>query len=241
MLDWHTKLGIIVPSWNTVMEFEFGQMAQPNSSVHAQRIKHTDDSEKSLLWLSTQASAAAELLSHAKVHAICHGCTASGFLKTPEDDLNQAKELSEQTQIPCVTSASSIVGALRAVSGRKISVASPYEPWLNERVKIYLELAGFEVLAIAGLSTQDHGSISAPIIKSLAREVLRSNTEALFISCSNFRTLHLITELEKELGVPVITSNQASMWGALRSMNDLRSIPNAGQLFQNPSTLESIC
>lgn len=46
MTDWHTKLGIIVPSWNTVMEYEFGQMAEPHTSIHAQRIKHTDDSEK---------------------------------------------------------------------------------------------------------------------------------------------------------------------------------------------------
>ena len=214
------------------MEYEFGQMAGPYTSIHAQRIKHTDDSEKSLLWLSTQAPQAAELLSHAKVQAICHGCTASGFLKTPQEDLDQAKQLTAQTQIPCVTSAASIVGALRAVSAQKISVASPYEPWLNERVKIYLELAGFEVLAIAGLGTQAHGSISAPVIKALAHEVMRTNTEALFISCSNFRTLGLITELENELGRPVITSNQASMWGALRSMNDLRTIKHAGKLFQ---------
>ena len=214
------------------MEYEFGQMAGPQTSIHAQRIKHTDDSEKSLLWLSTQAPQAAELLSHAKVQAICHGCTASGFLKTPQEDLDQAKELTAQTQIPCVTSAASIVGALRAVSAQKISVASPYEPWLNERVKIYLELAGFEVLAIAGLGTQAHGSISAPVIKALAHEVMRTNTEALFISCSNFRTLNLITELENELGRPVITSNQASMWGALRSMNDMRTIKHAGKLFQ---------
>jgi len=214
------------------MEYEFGQMAGPYTSIHAQRIKHTDDSEKSLLWLSTQAPQAAELLSHAKVQAICHGCTASGFLKTPQEDLDQAKELTAQTQIPCVTSAASIVGALRAVSAQKISVASPYEPRLNERVKIYLELAGFEVLAIAGLGTQAHGSISAPVIKALAHEVMRTNTEALFISCSNFRTLGLITELENELGRPVITSNQASMWGALRSMNDLRTIKHAGKLFQ---------
>ena len=160
------------------MEYEFGQMAGPYTSIHAQRIKHTDDSEKSLLWLSTQAPQAAELLSHAKVQAICHGCTASGFLKTPQEDFDQAKELTAQTQIPCVTSAASIVGALRAVSAQKISGASPYEPWLNERVKIYLELAGFEVLAIAGLGTQAHGSISAPVIKALAHEVMRTTPEA---------------------------------------------------------------
>ncbi len=230
-MNWQTKLGIIVPSWNTVMEYEFQRMAGPSTSIHSQRIKHTDDSEKSLLWLSTQAPDAATLLSHAKVQAICHGCTASGFLKTPEEDLAQAQELQTLTGIACVTSASSIAGALKALSARKISVASPYEPWLNERVKLYLEQAGFEVLAIKGLGTQAHGSISAPTIKALAHEVMREDTEALFISCSNFRTLALIEELEQETSVPVVTSNQASMWGTLRSIGDHRVIPQAGRLF----------
>jgi maleate cis-trans isomerase len=87
------------------------------------------------------------------------------------------------------------------------------------------------VLAIKGLGTQAHGSISAPTIKALAHEVMRDETEALFISCSNFRTLALIEELEQETSVPVVTSNQASMWGTLRSIGDRRVIPQAGRLF----------
>jgi maleate cis-trans isomerase len=54
---------------------------------------------------------------------------------------------------------------MKSLGARRISVASPYEPWLNEKVKLYLEQAGFEVLAIKGLGTQAHGSISAPVIK----------------------------------------------------------------------------
>ena len=49
-MNWQLKLGIIVPSWNTVMEYEFQRMAGPTISVHSQRIKHTDDSEQSLQW-----------------------------------------------------------------------------------------------------------------------------------------------------------------------------------------------
>jgi maleate isomerase len=232
-MAWDRKLGIIVPSWNTVMEYEFQRMAGDSTSVHSQRIKHTDDSEASLRWLSTQAGGAATLLSHAKPHAICHGCTASGFLKTPADDLAQAAELSSLTGIPCTTSSSSIANALRAVGARRISVASPYEPWLNEQVARYLTEAGFEIVAIKGLGTQSHGSISTEAVMALAREVLRPQTEALFISCSNFRTLDIISALEQESGLPVVTSNQAAMWGTLRSIQDTRVVAGAGRLFQH--------
>lgn len=232
-MAWERKLGIIVPSWNTVMEYEFQRMAGESVSVHSQRIKHTDDSEASLKWLSTQAPGAATLISHAKVHAICHGCTASGFLKTPQEDLAQAEELTALTGIPTTTSSSSIAKALRAVSARRISVASPYEPWLNERVAQYLTQDGFDIVAIKGLGTQSHGSISTEAVKALAHEVLRPETEAIFISCSNFRTLDIIPALEVETGKPVITSNQAAMWGTLRSIGDLRVVPNAGRLFHH--------
>jgi maleate cis-trans isomerase len=60
---------------------------------------------------------------------------------------------------------------------------------------------------------------------------MRDESQALFISCSNFRTLELITELEFETGRPVVTSNQASMWGTLRAIGDSREIAGAGRLF----------
>ena len=69
---------------------------------------------------------------------------------------------------------------------------------------------------------------------ALARDVLREDTEAIFISCSNFRTLDIIEALERETGKPVITSNQAAMWGTLRKIADRRTVPGAGRLFQYP-------
>lgn len=232
-MDWNLKLGIIVPSWNTVMEYELQRMGGEGVSIHSQRIRHNADTEENLAWLSTQAPAAAELLAHAKVNAICYGCTGSGFLKTPEEDLQLAAGLERGTGIPSVTSSAAIVGALRTLRARKISVASPYEPWLNEKLRLYLEAAGFEIVAMKGLGTQAHGSVAADTVKALALEVLRPQTEAVFISCSNLRTLDIIEAVEHEAGKPVVSSNQAAMWGTLRRIGDKRTVPGAGRLFRD--------
>jgi maleate cis-trans isomerase len=231
-MSWAQKLGLIVPSWNTVMEYETQRMVGADVSVHSQRIKHTADTEQDLAWLSTQAPAAAELLSHAKPHAICHGCTASGFLKTPEADREVARTLTAQTGIPTTTSSSAIAAALKALKARRISVASPYEPWLNEKLRIYLEADGFEIVAMKGLGTQAHGSVTPDTVKALALEVLRPETEAIFISCSNFRTLEIIEAVEAAADRPVVTSNQAALWGTLRAIGDRREIAGAGCLFE---------
>jgi len=228
---WERRLGVIVPSWNTVMEYEWQRMGAAFASVHAQRIRHTADTEADLLWLSTQAPQAAALLAHAKPDAICYGCTASGFLKSPEEDLALAARLEGETGIPTVTSSAAIVEALRALGARRVSVASPYEPWLNERLAGYLAAAGVEVLAISGLATQAHGSVTPERVHALALEVLRPGTEAIFISCSNLRTLQSIEALEAQTGLPVVTSNQAALWGTLRRVGDRRRVAGAGRLF----------
>ncbi len=61
---------------------------------------------------------------------------------------------------------------------------------------------------------------------------MRPDTEAIFISCSNFRTQELIDGLEQKYGLPVVTSNASMMWAMLRLINDKRDVPGAGRLFK---------
>ncbi|MBM3343793.1 MAG: hypothetical protein FJY56_17045 [Betaproteobacteria bacterium] len=235
MDTWQQKIGLIVPSWNTVMEYEtqrLAAMGETGASVHAMRIEHTADTEERLMGLSVQAPRAATLLAHAKVNVIGYGCTASGFLHTPAQDQALAQRITAQTGIPCATSSRAIVDGLRALGARKLSLASPYAPWLNERLKQYLTTDGFEVLAMQGLSTEAHSTITRERILALVDEVVRPNTEAIFISCSNFRTLDIIDTVEQKYGKPVVTSNASMMWAMLRLMNDKREVPGAGRLFK---------
>jgi len=111
-------------------------------------------------------------------------------------------------------------------------VASPYAAWLNDRVRTYLEADGFEVVAIQGLGTEAHSTITLERVEALAAEVNRPEAEAIFISCSNFRTLEIIEALEDRFAKPVVTSNASSMWKMLRLMDDRRAVPGAGRLFR---------
>lgn len=232
---WQQKIGIIVPSWNTVMEYEtqrLAAMGNTGASVHSMRIAHTADTEEKLMGLSRQAPDAATLLAHAKVNVIGYGCTASGFLHTPAEDKALAERIKHETGIPCATSSRAIVDGLRALGARRLSLASPYAPWLNERLKQYLTADGFDVVAMQGLSTEAHSTITRERILALVDEVMRPDTDAIFISCSNFRTIEIIDSIEQRYGKPVVTSNASMMWQMLRLMNDRRDIPGAGRLFK---------
>lgn len=230
--NWERKLGLIVPSWNTVMEYEVQRMCGPTLSAHSVRIPHTGDTEEKLLALAAHAPSVAKLLAHAKVHVIGYGCTAGGFLKGPEGDRKVGAEIAEATGIPVATSATAIADALRAVGAKRVGVASPYAAWLNARVRQFLEAEGFEVVAIQGLGTEAHASITLERVEALAAEVNRPQAQAIFISCSNFRTLEIIESLEQRFGKPVVTSNASTMWKMLRVMGDRRTVPGAGRLFR---------
>ena len=232
MATWERKLGLIVPSWNTVMEYEFQRMAGPAMSVHTMRISHTADTEENLIWMGTQVPAAAKLLGHAKVGVICYGCTAGGFLKGPGYDRQLVEAIQAATGIPGVTTAAAVVDALRALGANRVSVASPYEPWLNEKLQQYLKDCGFEVIAIKGFGTQAHATFTPEQNAALVAEVDRADAQAVFISCTNFRTLEIIEPLEGRLGKPVVTSVSASMWKMVRILHDPRAVPGGGQLLR---------
>lgn len=229
---WQHKLGMIVPSWNTVMEYETQRMAGTGISVHTQRIAHTADTEENLMWMGTQVPAAAELLAHAKVSVICYGCTAGGFIKGPQYDREMAAQIKAATGIPGATSASAITDALAALGASRISVATAYEPWLNVKTREYLEASGFTVLAIDGFGTQAHAAVTPERVAELAKKVDRTDAEAVFIGCSNLRTLEVIETLEQDLGKPVVTSNQASMWRMLRLAGSGHVVTGGGRLFR---------
>lgn len=232
MAGWERKLGLIVPSWNTVMEGEIQRMAGGAMSVHSMRIPHTADTEENLLGLGTQAPGAAKLLAHAKVDVICYGCAAGGFLKGPVEDRALGEKITAETGVPVAVSSAAVAEALRAFGAKRVSLASPYAPWLNERLRQYLIAAGFEVMAMQGLDTQNHSAVTAERIEALIGEVDRPQTQAIFVSCSNFPTLGIIESMERKLGKPIVASNQASMWKMLRLLRDPRAVPGAGRLFR---------
>jgi len=213
------------------MEYETQRMAVNGTSVHSMRISHTADTQENVIWMGTQVPAAAKLLAHAKVDVICYGCTGGGFIKGQGYDQQLSDEIKAATGIPGTTTIVGVTDALRVFGATKVCVASPYEPWLNEKLRVFLGQSGFDVLAIQGLGTQAHSTIKPEEVEALVMSVDKPEADAIFISCTNFGTLDIIESLEKKLRKPVVTSNSASMWKMMRMVGDKSVVPGGGRLF----------
>jgi len=234
---WRARIGLIVPSTNTINEAEFWRLAPRGVTVHAARATSTGEfSEAYFARLREAGLRCAEDLATAEVDLIAYGCT-SGSIVCPLDEI--IAELSDRTGIPAIATAGSVVAALRALQVRRIAVATPYVDFINERETQFLAEHGFEVLALHGLrlgETQAErrsiGRVPPEHVYRMARICDRPEAEAIFISCTNLATLDVIAQIEADLGKPVVTSNQACFWQSLRRLGIPDRIPGYGRLLE---------
>jgi maleate cis-trans isomerase len=231
------RLGLIVPPTNTVNEAEWHRMLPPGVTFHTHRMKlHTDSATPDgAARLMADLEAVFALLGQCSPDVIAYACTA-GSMTTPVEALPEA--LSARTGIRALTTAASIVAALRALGVRRLSVATPYAQALNNHEAHFLADHGFEVARLIGLGIgagpQEYPRIArTPLaaVEAHARAAFVPGSDALLITCTDFPTLPLIELLERDLGVPVITSNQATLWAALRAAGLDDVIAGGGALF----------
>ncbi len=231
------RLGLIVPPTNTANEAEWQLMAPEGVSVHSVRMPlHTDAaSEAGLRALYSDVRRASSDLAQASVDVVAYGCTA-GSMTDPMTALGDF--VTELTGVPAVTTAASLVYALRALGATRVAVATPYHDALNEHERDFLRANGIEVVAMAGLGIGAGGPheyveiarVGLDEVRRHALAVDRPQAEALLISCTDFATLPLIAGIEQELGKPVVTSNQATFWAALRASGDVGRLEGCGAL-----------
>ena len=175
----------------------------------------------------------ASLLAMAKVDLIVFGCTSASVLEGAGWDEELIQRMEAATGIPSIATATAVVEALRTLGIQRVAVATPYSDEVNQREAAFLEGNGLSVVNLEGLGYEDSYRIPATPLEQvyqLARSADRPEAEGIFISCTNFPTLGVIDRLEADIAKPMVTSNQASLWLALRRLGVEASIPDGGQL-----------
>jgi maleate isomerase len=218
MSEWR-RLGVVVPSSNTAVEREFPRYVPEIVSVHASRMPLESVTAEALDSMSDRAVECAELLSHADVHAVAYACTTGSLLHGPGFDRELEDALSAAIGGPAVATALSVDRALERLDAERIAVRTPYNEELNAREREYLEAAGYEVASITGLGIEDNTRIGALTPENAGEQVRTvdpTEVDAVFVSCTNYPTLSAVESLESDLGVPVVTSNGATLWDLCR-------------------------
>ncbi|MGE5485485.1 MAG: aspartate/glutamate racemase family protein [Ignavibacteriales bacterium] len=234
MIGWRAKLGFILPSINTVVEPEMAKMAPPGVSAHFARARSENDTEEELVRMAEESPKAARELADAEVDIIAFACTGASFLKGPGYDEKIEGIIRNEVGIPAVTTSTAVIEALKHKGMRRIVLASPYEDWLNQREAVFFKAHGIEILDMKGLGITDVHIADVPPerVYKLARGLVRPDMDGVFVSCTDFRTAEILEVLESDVGKPVVSSNQATLWAMLKRLNIKTPIEGFGSLLR---------
>jgi maleate isomerase len=235
---WRGRIGLIIPSSNRLSEPQLARYSPPGVQFHTTRLRMTGVHHAPPLETLERIRGAAAMLADAKVDLILFHCTANSMEGGPGADETIASAIREATGVPATTTATAILAALRALAMRRFVLLSPYSDETNAHEVRFLEGNGFDVLAAYGLNLPSSDAyISYPPDAWYERvmERLDDRADGYFLSCTNIRAFEIIEELEAATGKPVIASNQASLWHALRLIGVPDAVPGLGRLLAEPS------
>lgn len=231
------RIGIVVPSVNTVMEPWAARVVPEGVSLHFSRmfIPAETTAETLIEMDRTDGKSALRQLSSIFPHAVAYGCTASSIVQGLDYDAHLRAEISEGYDVPATTAAHAIISGLKALGAKRISIVSPYPENVDAAEHRYFHGAGFEVVGGACLGISDGFRLAEPepeTLMDLGKRGFDQSADALVISCLNTRSHTVIEPLEKALGKPVVTSTQATLWHALRLAGIEDPIVGYGRLLE---------
>jgi maleate isomerase len=236
MWGWRARIGFIVVASELVQEHDMFRMAPKGVSVHFTRKPFRQPwTVQDLVLLSQDLGDYVQLLTPVNPDVIVFGDTSASFVGGPGYDQSIIESMKRVCDVKATTTASSVVAAMRALGLKRISVLSPYKHEVNERLVRFFEGNGFKILKMKELELDLDAEITAvppERIYQYAREADVPKAEGLFITCTGLRGLDAIEDLEPDLGKPVVTSNQATMWNSLRMAGIKDKIEGYGQLFK---------
>lgn len=166
-------------------------------------------------------------------------CTSGSFVFGLEGARRQADELAEDFHGPASSTSLAFVSALAALDVHSIAIAASYpEPLARHFVSLLTE-AGHEVVRSGsrGIFTAAQvGRLADDDVLGLVRDADHPRAEAIVVPDTALHSVRIVAELERDLGKPVLTANQVSVWEALRLRASIPRGLGVGCLFAQTET-----
>jgi maleate isomerase len=211
------RIGLIIPSVNRLSEPQFTHFAPPGLGVHVTRARIAGKWRKPVAELAPIIAQAAGALADSSPDLIVYHCTDSSMREGLDGELRILDIVRREAGIEAVSTSALVVEALNAL-GIKRLVISPYQD--NEVIMAYLQSCGFTVVHDVALRLSGHESPGATPERWVRTTLdnAREEADGYFLSCTNTTQIEAIEELEAALGKPVVSSNQAVLWGAVKRL-----------------------
>lgn len=187
-------------------------------TVHGNRILARGNTPEGIIEMEKSAARAAGELGHGRMSVIAYACLATSLVKGIAWSREVARQIAADTGCAATTAATATLEALQALNVKRIAVASPYPEHIQALLPAYFAQSGFDVVSTRNMGIQNSlelWKIPGDEVRAFAAAVDAPAAQALCIVATDLPTVAEIARLERELGKPVVTTNQAILWKAL--------------------------
>lgn len=229
VLGFRARIGVVVPSTNTIVEPELHALAPRGVTVQTGRIwidqpDMRDDAAQQQLFDQVNASleqAIRGVVSCRPEHLIV-GMSGVAFEGGRAGSEAFGRRWAAVAGLPITIATDALERALRALGVRRVATFSPYAPLMVEHSHRYLRESGFEPLGNARIpgctDARSIAEVEAERILAAMRQADGPAVEALVQIGANLPMVHLVEQAERELGKPVLAINAVMFWDALRQL-----------------------
>ncbi|MBN2623629.1 MAG: hypothetical protein JXA83_09690 [Acidimicrobiales bacterium] len=225
------RIGVVVP-FDFGLDWEYWGYLPDDVELHFTRTPYLDKpvgltlaravAKPRVLVRATRSLAALEPA------VTVYACSSGSFVDGLEGETRLRQLMLDAGARQAITSAGAMVDALQAIGARRVAVATPYDRRLTHKLVDFLDDAGFDIPSATHLGIRREMSrVSKRTIVDLIRATAHPDADAVFVSCTSLRTRGIIAEMEQEIGCPILTSNQVTLWAALAAAEALPTDPGS--------------
>jgi maleate cis-trans isomerase len=233
------RIGLLIPSSSSTQEPEFARVLPSHVTVHAARLPLTQIRDDQTARLVDDIELEAKKLADCQVDVIALPATAPSSRKGQGGDQELIKRIKDASGVPATTASTAMLEVLQVLGKRKIAIGAPWSHAVNQKVAAFLTQNGYEVVDAQELGHEDNltvGRLDEQSGLEMGRKVKSQDADVVLLACGNWRTMGVIERLEQELGKTVVTTNQVTLWAALRSAGGVDRIEGAGSLLRDHLT-----
>jgi maleate isomerase len=232
-------IGVVIP-YDFALDRELWRWVPAQVSLHLTRTPYQDIPVSVAQAIAvgdreTVARCTRDLLT-VEPAAVAYGCTSGSFIGGLAGEAALVAGMVEAGAPMAVTTSGGVIAAAHALGLKNLAVVTPYDESVGAKLRAYLNEAGVEVAAQNDIGlTGRIWTVPYEVTADLARRTAQGGGDAVFLSCTNLLTYDLIASLEQELGVPVITANQVTMWAVLAAAGVAAVGPGQSLLERRPA------
>ena len=234
------QVGLIVLQADETIEQDMRTLMPAHLKYMVSRVPSgTSVTPDTLQDMAGHLTNAARLLPRgADMACVAYACTSG----TAEIGAARIKALVQAgVQTPHVTApVTALIAACQHLDITRLGLLSPYIASVSDRVRSVLSASGIDVVAFASFEEAMEEKvvrISSKSIVAAAQDLGRAEeVDALFLSCTNLRTLDAVSTLESARGIPVRSSNLVLSWHMAKHADEALSPHLSFQLLTRAAT-----